>query len=595
MFVSDIIKNPFFWLILVLIITVIVYFVLNNPTPNIRTTCTSDQELIDGKCLDKCGVGRIRCGTTTTCYDPNQQYCDSRSQVCSISNKNCNKCCPDGSSCQNGVCTTCPVNLKCGTKCCDDASQCCNNNECCTKDAVCTKDGCCEPPNTVCGDECCNVSAGLVCVDGKCQIGCPAPDPITKKLPDGFTGTPVACDPNTSVCFQNPTIKDINQQYQCLPTGCGWGDFSYTPPQDYTDSNGTPVHVCGDPNGNLWISKNNMTDLTSSVNVNIKNFDPDKCTNDTCFQKIYQAGSTELKGLNVDDLKAGKITGNTCSSELLCSDILLPFDQGKLKNICEDRNSSLYGQCCYDKNSEYTGQICQKGDVCLFDKNNNNKCYPLGLNTDYCNNVGKLNKNEKGIVSCVCDNPSIYTSARNCSKIRWDEVYTLDYFINWYKNSFSNKYNVNCDKSFPPLPGDPYPGPLGWSQCLIFIVCNNIKKWTTGKWTNTDIMSKYIYCMNKSSTGPVVLPKDVNGNDITPNLFDSSENNNNINVFIQVPNVGPYGLTATVSNPPTWTISGDIGTLTTRIKSYASGTLADNSPGLIVISAAEYFDGTDTD
>ena len=393
MFVLDIIKNPFFWLILVLIITVIVYFVLNKPTPNIRTTCTSDQELIDGKCLDKCGVGRIRCGTTTTCYDPNQQYCDSRSQVCSISNKNCNKCCPDGSSCQNGVCTTCPVNLKCGTKCCDDASQCCNNNECCTKDAVCTKDGCCEPPNTVCGDECCNVSAGLVCVDGKCQIGCPAPDPITKKLPDGFTGTPVACDPNTSVCFQNPTIKDINQQYQCLPTGCGWGDFSYTPPQDYTDSNGTPVHVCGDPNGNLWISKNNMTDLTSSVNVNIKNFDPDKCTNDTCFQKIYQAGSTELKGLKVDDLKAGKITGNTCSSELLCGDILIPFDQNKLRNICEDPKSSLYSQCCYDNNNEYSGQICPPGFKC-----HNSTCYKIG-GKDGCSNNGVLQLDG----SCKCD------------------------------------------------------------------------------------------------------------------------------------------------------------------------------------------------
>ena len=563
--INDIIKNPLTWLILIIIILIIVSFMLSRSHPTNIKTCNSQEELISGKCVGKCPDGQIRCGTTISCYDPLQQYCDNSTyQICGISNKNCNKCCPDGYSCLNGTCKPCDSKFVCGEKCCNDNTpNCCNKNECCTKDATCTKiDGCCEAPNTVCGDHCCNAGADLTCIENKCQISCPPINPKTNKLPDGFTGVPIACDTNTSICFQNPSIKDINKQYQCLPKGCEWGDFYYTPSQDYLDADNKPVHVCNDKNNSLWISKQNMNDLESTVNVSIKNFNKDKCTNDTCFQKIYQDGSTELKGLNVQKISNGQIKDNTCTSELLCSELLLPYTQDNLKNVCENENSKLYGQCCIVDN-KYSGQICPEGSKCLVDT-----CVKIGVYDSYCNNNGKTDFKNNQIV-CDCNKPvEIYDTL--CNKIESSSYYDANFFINYLNNTV--------------------PSLNGWENFFVFIVSNEITNWNIIDWSKSRTTldsTQYAQSILKRPITQALY--ETNGSlGISFQIKDSS--NNFIGWATYERNSGsPYWQIQTGKQPggePESTLNG------VKYKFYNSGDLGSASSPCFVIYAGNYVDGS---
>jgi len=442
--IPNIIKNPIFWVSIIIITGIIIYFFVSKSTPNIRSSCNSNQDVIDGKCLDKCPSGKIRCGNTDNCYDMLTQYCDPITLTsCDITNKDCKRCCPSGFSCKNGQCVETCKNI-CGNNCCNDPSKqyCCNGN-CCTSEKNCTKnEGCCEAPNTVCGDSCCNAEAGLICVKGECKIGCPAPDPKTNKLPDGFTGVPVECDPVDSVCFQNRTIPDINKQFKCIPKECPWGDFSYEPNTPaYFDKNHKQYHVCNDVNtNNLWIAKNSSLPLSSKVNVSIsddilkKHSDTmslNKCTNDACIQKIYQDGATEIQGLRLTKEELEKLINNkntvisddkkTCSSTLDCNDLLIdPTDKTSLTSFC-NFNSKNVDCCMDDKNTDYTGQICIKNSKCK-----QGTCYPIDDSkvSPYCNNNGKLST-----TGCVCN---IYYSGAYCQ--------TPDNFINPVNNKI---YNIN--------------------------------------------------------------------------------------------------------------------------------------------------------
>ena len=458
--IPNIIKNPIFWASIIIITGIIIYIFVSKSTPNIRSSCNSNQDLINGKCLDKCSQnkervkeqcldkcpsGKIRCGETDNCYDVLTQYCDPEtSTTCDITNKDCKTCCPSGFSCKNGKCIETCKNI-CGNNCCNDTSKqyCCNGN-CCTSEKICTKNhGCCEAPNTVCGDNCCNAEAGLICVNGECKIGCPAPDPKTNKLPDGFTGVPIECDPSNSVCFQDRTIPDINKQFKCIPKECPWGDFSYDPNTPaYFDKNHTQYHVCNDvKNNNLWIAKNSNLPLSSKVNVSIsddilkKHSDTmslNKCTNDACIQKIYQDGATEIKGLGgLTKEELEKLINNkntvisddkkTCSSILDCNDLLIdPADKTSLTSFCNFNSKNV--DCCKDdKNTDYTGQICINNSKCK-----QGKCYEIDDSkvSLYCNNNGKLST-----TGCVCN---IYYSGAYCQ--------TPDKFINPVNNKI---YNIN--------------------------------------------------------------------------------------------------------------------------------------------------------
>lgn len=458
--IPNIIKNPIFWVSIIIITGIIIYFFVSKSTPNIRSSCNSNQDLIDGKCLDKCSQnkervkeqcldkcpsGKIRCGDTDNCYDMLTQYCDPTTlTTCDIANKDCKTCCPSGFSCKNGQCVETCKNI-CGNNCCNDPSKqyCCNGN-CCTSEKNCTKnEGCCEAPNTVCGDSCCNAEAGLICVKGECKIGCPAPDPKTNKLPDGFTGVPIECDPNDSVCFQDRTTPDINKQFKCIPKQCPWGDFSYEPDTPaYFDGNNKQYHVCKDVNtNNLWIAKNDSLPLSSKVNVSISDdilkkhsdiMSLNKCTNDACIQKIYQDGGTEIQGL--EKLINNKNTvisddKKTCSSTLDCNDLLIdPTDKTSLTSFCNFNSKNV--DCCRDdKNTDYTGQICNNNSKCK-----QGTCYPIDDSkvSPYCNNKGKLSTN-----GCVCN---IYYSGVYCQ--------TPDNFINPSNNKI---YDIKKQLSYDPI------------------------------------------------------------------------------------------------------------------------------------------------
>ena len=440
--IPHIIKNPIFWVSIIIITGIIIYFFVSKTTPNIRSPCNSNQDLIDGKCLDKCSEnkervkeqcldkcpsGKKRCGDTVNCYDVLTQYCDpATSTACDITNKDCKRCCPSGFSCKNGQCIETCKNI-CGNNCCNDPSKqyCCSGTTCCTSENNCTKNnGCCEAPNTVCGDSCCNAEAGLICVKGECKIGCPAPDPITNKLPDGFTDVPVECDPDDSVCFQDRTIPDINKQFKCIPKECPWGDFSYEPNTPaYFDENNKQYHVCNDVNtNNLWIAKNSSLPLSSKLNVSISDdilkkhsdiMSLNKCTNDACIQKIYQDGATEIQGLGLTKEELEKLINNkntvisddkkTCSSTLDCNDLLIdPADKTSLTSFCNFNSKNV--DCCRDdKNTDYTGQICINNSKCK-----QGICYEIDDTkvSPYCNNKGKLSTN-----GCVCN---IYYSGAYC-------------------------------------------------------------------------------------------------------------------------------------------------------------------------------------
>jgi hypothetical protein len=570
--ISNIITNPFTWIILLIIISIVLYFSISKPHYNDRKTCSLNEELINDECVSKCNDGQVRCGSTMSCYDPIQEYCDSKFQVCSITNKDCNKCCPDGYTCSNGTCIECDI--KCGKKCCDDKTpNCCNDVECCTKDSKCTKlDGCCEEPNVVCGDHCCNVSAGLNCIENKCQISCPPIDPITKRLPDGFTGNPIACDPNTSVCFKHPSIKDVNSQYQCLPKGCDWGDLYYTPRQDYLDSKNNPIHVCSDiHNNSLWIkgkgNDNNVNDLKSTVNVSITNFDSEKCTDDTCFQKIYQDGSTVI----TSGLTSGKIDDkNRCTSNLLC-DKLLITDQNDLNAVCNNTQSTLHGQCCIDDNGNYSGQICPLGHKCLV-----NTCIQIGNYDPYCNNNGTTSFNTStNQITCICKTPTEIYDKYYCNKIKSVDYFNKEFFKVYLSNKSSSVYGNN------------------WNVMFVFIVSNHVKNWMIVNWGSLDV------------TADVSMKvQDVFKNDVTQSVFEEGNVKNTIAFQIKSPDYdSDYIAWATYYHPPnqsSWQLqSGNqdngepFSSLPLNYIFYAAGDIFPGSAPCLVIYASTYIDGTD--
>ena len=594
--IPDFIKNPFFLVSVVIIIAIIIYFIVSKSSPNFRSSCKSDEDIINGKCVPKCQSGKKRCGNTINCYDPLQQYCDSSTfETCDIVNSYCGKCCKENSSCKNGVCIECDNKFKCGTECCNDNKPfCCNEKECCTKDNICTKDGCCELPNIKCGDNCCNSEAGLICDNGECKIGCPSPDPNTGKLPDGFTGTPIACDINKSVCFKNPTIKDINKQYQCLPKGCDWGDVYYTPEQDYKDFDGKPIHVCQDNSNNLWISKQNMSDLSSTVNVDIKNFDANKCTNDTCFQKIYQDGSTEVKGLNIT---SGEIKDNKCTSELLCSNLLISNDdQTRLKDVCYNTKSSLNGKCCI-KNNIYTGQICiptascatgrcrcvipgKKGDNCQYSRENT------------CNNYG--NPDDDG--NCTCDIYCKKTPSGGCERILARDFFEANagYGSGLIYNWFMTFINVNGDiitfKDSNMMQNEV----IGWESLFVFQIGNmpyNTVQWTAMKQPG---IGKRTTGQGYSTVLPEFFPIPGYKGSWKCNIYSSFVNGSTHFVNFMLSNLSGKNIcgVSMANIRDSSTLTFNCGTSPLPYKFYEPGTFFNSSPAILIFYGSTYLNGT---
>ena len=550
----EILTNPIIWIIIIISGTLIMYYILSKSTPNDRKICDTDEEIIKGKCVTKCSSEQTRCGSSINCYDPVQQYCDiTTSQICGISNQKCGKCCQDGSSCsEDGTCKQCESKL-CGEKCCDkDTPYCCNNNECCKSENLCTTDGCCNPPNQVCGDnggQCCSVKSGLNCIDNKCKIGCPSISP-DGKLPDGFTLTPVGCDPDTDVCFQNPTITDVNKQYKCIPKGCDWGDIYYIP-NIIVDSTNNPIHVCEDDSNNLWISKDNTTDLKSTVSVSIKNFDENKCTPDACIQKIYQDGSTQLKGLDGDP----KIdNNNVCTSKLLCDKLLIP--KNKLNLYCE---SSKDYDCCIDNNG-YTGQVCMKGYRC-----NVNTCIKMGEKDPYCNNNGITSYDDTTKkIMCICNKPTVFYDI-NCMKRNSSDYFDSSYFKSYITiNSF-----------------------IGWNIMHIFIVSNNIKNWKIIPWVFENMIDPVTPAAKDILSTPVTQLALIDSNNIGFQIQDSS---NNLIAWATYSSNGP-GWTLNMNKQPG---NQELQTsLPINYTFYNAGAFEDGSSPCFIIYASKYIDSTD--
>ena len=173
--IPNIIKSPIFWLSTCIIIGIIIYFIVSKSTPNTRSLCKSNEEIINGKCVPKCLHSRCKNGD---CYDPVSQYCDTNGVICNTISHcpNSNTCCPVGQQCEH-VSNTCKVcDINCNGTCCNPDENCTENStKCCTKEHTYKdKNGdlkCCA--SQLCNGICCDEGTGEACIDGKCQIGCP--------------------------------------------------------------------------------------------------------------------------------------------------------------------------------------------------------------------------------------------------------------------------------------------------------------------------------------------------------------------------------------------------------------------------------------
>ena len=371
--VPEFIKNPIFWLVIVLIITIIIYFVMSKATPNTRTTCTSEQVLINGQCVRKCDPDKeIRCGTD--CYSKFDYDCVQNNTVPCPKTKHCagtDTCCPGNQHCVDGKCQECAI--PCGAGCCTIAGQTCWNEQCCDPsrqgyDSSGKNKKCCD--TELCGDNkiCCDSNAGEICSEGRCVIGCPNTSKMDQyKCGDTiptFTGTPTVCDAD-QICVHD-CDKNI---YSCTTNPCMWqGAPKQIPVLEKGGNqflyNDKPVMQCQDVNGNKYIKS--VDGLQPSI-VSIKGTNTPQCTIDDCVKKI---SSQDINIINYNfDPTNTTLKDGTCTGVISCDKALL--SDADVKNVCDTLGDN---RCCKNSNkTAYTGQVCPEGQKC-FNVNDVNVC-----------------------------------------------------------------------------------------------------------------------------------------------------------------------------------------------------------------------------
>ena len=432
--ILDLIINPFFWIILSIIIAIIIYIIVSNSKASNRVPCKSNEDLIGGKCYTKCQDSESRCGLT--CYNTKQDMCDSNNTICDISNTSCKTCCPKNQRCDKGKCIKCDGNL------CDDGS-CPGPNQSCYAGISCNinKQGkdtnenkkCCS--QDLCGGICCDTGAGELCdpVTNKCVIGCPDPKqmdlyqcggiipayPGTSSLPCGTNQICMhSCDKNT---------------FSCIDKNNCWNNTIYTPNllagndanTTYKNTNGEAVSVCqdtNDPNNiTYWISSySSKNPLTSTVSATTKLPNKDTCTKNSCVERIESDSSTIINFKTPDV----KINSGTCSGSLSCDKSLLNFDT--MSALCKEfeNNTNTQGRCCKNNIDGFTGQICPPESTCI-----DGKCEK---NSEYCGNGGTFNTQTR---TCNCGtnyngNRCQYSRDTTCDgngNPNFDGTCTMDY------------------------------------------------------------------------------------------------------------------------------------------------------------------------
>jgi hypothetical protein len=378
---------------------------------------TDREEIIDGKCVEKCPIGQKRCNYGNihdgTCYDPSSSTCDQVGNICNTTYNFCYTsefpsgiCCPKDQHCDSSVCTDCPTKL-CAGNCCSPTQTCINDN-CCDKNKVwinpkTQQQECCK--NDLCNGICCDTNAGELCIDGKCQIGCPNPNNMS--LYNCGDKTPVYdptklfwCDPSSNVCLHDCS----DDSYKCIPTDKCWNNTIYTPPLltsnniTYNFDNKGSVSLCMDESNGNWISDNSKQKLSRTVAVQ-KGSTPLTCTTDSCVNKINQDSSTVIN-YNPSDLSKPEIKNNICSSTLSCTDSLLSnSDMIKLCGIFDQNGSRDQGRCCLNSDNIYTGQICGELQTCFRSDSQGVSSYMCQDNDKYCKNDAKFDPLKR---KCIC-------------------------------------------------------------------------------------------------------------------------------------------------------------------------------------------------
>ena len=176
----------------------------------------------------------VPCGTGGVCY--NRECCD-RAAHCSGLQCGDDGCggtcgtCSQGSTCQNGQCTTGPCVPQCsGKQCgfdgCTGTCGTCPANNACLANGTCL----CVPQCTgkTCGDNGCGGTCGTCAVGSTCTAGACITGPCNPQCsgkqcgPDGCNGTCGTC-PANSVCLANGLCLCLGQCYgkQCGDDGCG--------------------------------------------------------------------------------------------------------------------------------------------------------------------------------------------------------------------------------------------------------------------------------------------------------------------------------------------------------------------------------------
>jgi len=374
------------------------------------------EECINGNCVQKCEENKIRC-KFGDCYDPTTEYCDKNGVTCNIIAHcpNSDTCCPQGLECEEASNTCKLCDIRCDKKCCNTGQKCAVNGTICCNIKNIGKDTkgnetCCE--NDLCNGVCCDEGIGEVCINGKCQIGCPNIRQLNSGLYTrcndkdiSFTGLPSECNYDTQVCLHNCN----DNSFRCIDKTACWKNTTYSPnlllydrdtTYDYTLTSGqykgqkTKVPVCQanqiDPNNinNLWISKG-PSNLVRNVSVESGNTNLQSCNLDTCISKIIEPTSGIINYDKQQDIKNPTIANNICNSMLSCDNSLL--DAEEMDNLCSifDKDKITQGRCCKkNDNSGYTGQICPQNHICAPTANNNECILGWKCNTPLPNNRG---------------------------------------------------------------------------------------------------------------------------------------------------------------------------------------------------------------
>ena len=436
------VKNPFFIIGLILLISIIIYFVISHKqsTPAAPSSCNPTTEILCGgicypkstQCVnDKPCSNQNFCqgppGGTNSCCNGSRQWCDTSKNACDTCPTNRPICSGTGECCPTGESCTGPG----------------NEGSCCITDNITTDGQCCSSPSTICKSTdgktttCCNPTDGQVCdtTQGKCVTGCPnINDMNSYKCPGDLTPPPIPtksilCNDSSSVCTVD-CDKTGDDRFVCQPQSvCNWGPVVYNPnvlldnQSNIYQPSGKTFYQCSDSSGANWIKSKPNLNLTSNISGSPKPDDKEKCNIDMCIAKI--------EGEGVDIIKGGiSLDGNyNCEAQINCSDTLIPANQvgqDLLNTTCNAINNSTlppiyntqHGRCCSAENGIYTGQVCNPNEFCDDDQ----KCY---TGFEYIDSLGKCkptNANNQSLKQCysnakggICANVgNTCTNWKNC-------------------------------------------------------------------------------------------------------------------------------------------------------------------------------------